>query len=130
MMLGTSQLTPPFVQRENVAGLLKLMPITFSGLMRVTTGLSTRSQTRYMKFEFTGSAVIASLSFRIRGLVSLMIVTCSLHVTPPSWDLLTSRALFPMAPGKPGGASKSNDRLTWKRSPFGAKESHGSDPRL
>src|SRR2546425_742869 len=59
MMLGTSQLTPPFVVRENVAGLLKPRPITFSGLMRVPTGLSTRSQTRYTKFEFPGSAVDA-----------------------------------------------------------------------
>ena len=57
-----------------------------------------------------------------------MITIGSLHLTPPSADLLTSNALFPKPPVLPSGGLMSNAKVIWCRVPSGPNDNPGSRP--
>src|SRR5262249_35512962 len=98
MIRGGSQVWPPSVVRENRVGPVKprsRLCSRFPTSNRLTSpgGALIRSQTAYGKRVSVESAVIDSLSLKKRGSVSRISVVGSLHVLPPSVDLLTRTAV-------------------------------------
>src|SRR5215218_4798380 len=119
-----SQLAPPFVVRENIASPRNEKACWALKLAR-SLGNRSRSQTAYTKLESFGSAVIDSLSLKRNGaspLGSRTTVMGSLHVSPPSVDLLTRIAVA-------GSLTKFTERLIWWTSPLGLNVTQGSEDR-
>ena len=91
----------------------------------LSLGKRLRSQTAYTVFGSTGSAVIDSLSLKpgpsVKPETLRARVVGSLHVSPPSVDLLTRTAETVK--------SALAERLIWYASPFAANVTQGSDAR-
>src|SRR5262245_58547067 len=98
MIRGGSHVRPPSVVRENSVGPVKPRSRLCSrfptpNLLTSPGGVLIRSQTAYTKLGSVESAVMDSLSLKKRGSVSRISVIGSLHVSPPSVDLLTRTAV-------------------------------------
>ena len=85
-------------------------------------GNTKRSHTAYTRPESLGSAVREFLSLKTCGFASSIRVTGSVHVAPPSSDLLTSTAFRRLRVSL-------NERLRNHMSPFGEMSLHGSVAR-
>src|SRR5207244_11849223 len=114
MTRGGSQLTPPFVVRENQVG------PRFTSVCVVSNSI--RSQTAYTRRESNVSAVMDSLSLTMVGSASAITAIGSLHVVPWSVERLTSTPLF-------GSAIKSIPNAIWCAVPLGENVTHGSEAR-